>query len=262
MAVSTKKRWDKFYPDKNPFEVAQEFSKRVRALCQEDAPKTAKKVKYLWLYVSETGINDSSGQAASFSKDDWLGVIDETAAQGVEHIIISMGAPLTEHPEVVDISKWAQDCYDILVGIHIYRAPLTQEGAVLLQALDKDKTALFIDPDCAACEEIAKVSGIRIFSGLGQDQETVHPECHLPEEMTCVAANGSMYTCGLVLGENEFAFGHYYDRKLNDVMSDDNLPHTIPEGTPKKGQMCNGCPPLMLKRMRNGHADPDEGGCH
>jgi len=59
-----------------------------------------------------------------------------------------------------------------------------------------------------------------------------------------------MYTCGLVLGHDAYRLGNFFERKLETVMTDDSLPHVIPEGVSKAHHQCNGCPPLMVRRMQ------------
>jgi radical SAM protein with 4Fe4S-binding SPASM domain len=207
-------------------------------------------LKYLWIYVTHAGIEQRSEGGEVLSAEDWLSVIDESAAHGARYVIISLGAPLSEHPEVLEICRWAQEAQQMSVGIHLFDATLTREEAERLAELDTDRTWLFMEADVR--EQLPAVDDLQlnIYDATGQDQEVVAPECHLPEEMTCVGANGSMYTCGLVLGDRNYGFGNFFNRRLNDVMKDESLPHHIPEGLPKSHHKCNGCPPLMVQRMK------------
>ncbi|HOJ33778.1 MAG TPA: hypothetical protein PKY35_10965 [Candidatus Hydrogenedentes bacterium] len=246
--MTSKKRWSDVYKSENPFQLPQALLHALRQKSKEF--KTKSEVKYLWIYVSHDSLDDNGTPSKRLSTEEWLNVIDEAASLGVQYVVISVGTSLNEHPEVKEICQWAQSMYGMHVGVHLYCEKLTPDESVLLLDLDKSKTAVFLDCCDPAVEARFKEHGFDVYPALGQDQEHVSPECHLPEEMTCVGAAGTLYTCGLVLGETEYRLGHFFERPLDSVMHDPSLPHSIPEGLPKSKHRCNGCPPLMVQKMQ------------
>lgn len=248
--MASRKRWQTVYEGDNPFGLPQSVVRKVRSAARVHGENGRVALKYLWIYVSHAGLRERTGDGQALSSDDWLSVIDESAAHGARYVIISLGAPLTEHAEVLDICRWAQDVHGMSVGIHLFDTVLTRDEAEQLAGLEADKTWLFVEAGVRDRLPAVDDLQLNIFDATGQEQEVVAPECHLPEEMTCVGAGGTMYTCGLVLGDRNYSFGHFFNRRLNEVMKDESLPHHIPEGLPKAHHKCNGCPPLMVQRMK------------
>lgn len=249
--MSSKKRWDEVYEERNPFALPQGVVRQLRSCCTDDHEPAS--LKYLWIYVSESGIrgtDPSSNGTGMLSLEDWLNVVDESASLGTENLIISLGSSLSKHPEVLEICRWAQAAHGMLVGIHAYGAPLTLEEAEALEQLDTDKTLLFLHEGFADEMPFLSDMTLKTLPAEGQKQNVVHPTCDLPLSMACVSASGAMFTCGLVLGQDEFNMGNYFDRKLSRIMADESIPHIVPEGTPKDVRSCDGCPPLMVKRLR------------
>lgn len=249
--MRSRKRWHDTYPEVNPFQLPQTITKELKAIAASNDINTERRVRYLWVYVSEDSLEDGPGPEGRLSLDEWLSIIDETAAWGVECMVISVGAALGEHPEVVDMCLWAQETHGMLAGIHLYCPSVASEDLLLLARLDPKKTHFFLEGESAGVAKRIQEMGFPVYPALGEDKEVVSPECHLPKKMTCVGASGTMYTCGLVLGEKTFRLGNFFERKLDHVINDHSLPHVIPEGLPKSGHRCNGCPPLIIERMRD-----------
>lgn len=246
--MTSKKRWSDVYKSENPFQLPQALLNALRQKSEEFKAKSD--VKYLWIYVSHDSLEENETPAKRLTTEEWLNVIDEAASLGVQYVVISVGSSLKDHPEVQEICRWAQSMYGMQVGVHLYCETISREESSLLLDLDRSRTVVFLDcPDPEVAGHF-KEQGFDVYSALGQDQEHVSPECHLPEEMTCVGAAGTLYTCGLVLGETEYRLGHFFERPLDNVMHDPSLPHTIPEGLPKSKHRCNGCPPLMVQKMQ------------
>lgn len=248
----TRKRWKDIYSGDNPFGLPQSVVREVRSASTAAEPNGHAAVKYLWIYVSHEDLKSGTPGSRQLDVEEWLGVIDESSAHGVEHVIISIGGAPSQYPDAIEIAKWAQSAHRMLVGLHVYGAELSSDDVEAVSGLEPSMTSLFVESGLDAAQGVLANTGIPAYPALGQDQEVVSPTCRLPEEMACVGASGGMYTCGLVLGDNDYHFGHFYARKLDDVMTDQSLPHTIPEGLPKKHHRCNGCPPLMIQRMREG----------
>ena len=166
-------------------------------------------------------------------------------------VIISTCVSFAECPEVIDICEWAQTAHGMLVGIHVYGEALSKGDVERVASLDSGKTGLFVDNSLLESMAFAQDMGVDVRPAKAQDAKVVGPTCTLPETMPCVGPEGGMYTCGLVLGEEQYSLGNVFDRKLGDIMSDGDLPHCVPEGYPKDTRQCDGCPPFMFKELRD-----------
>ena len=138
----------------------------------------------------------------------------------------------------------------MVIGIHLYGPALAADEITTISQLDRAKTHIFFDSPCPELERRLTAMGFEVYPAEGEDKEFVKPECHLPKQMTCVGAAGTVYACGLVLGDENYRFGNFFERKLMDVVKDSSLPYVVPEGLPKSHHRCNGCPPLVLHRIR------------
>jgi radical SAM protein with 4Fe4S-binding SPASM domain len=250
--VTSRKRWKDIYAGDNPFQLVQTVARQIRTTAKNAETNGHKQLKYVWLYASSDGISDSSSEDERLSAQEWLSVVDEAASMGASYIVATLEDSLSKQPEVVELSEWAQTAHDMWVGLHFTPEALSMDGLDQLQRLDKEKTYLFVEEEEHPAAQELRKQGFMVCNAEGQDQETVSPECRLPEEMTCVGSQGTMYTCGLVMKDEDYRLGNFFENKLDRVMKDESLPHSVPEGYPKGGQKCNGCPPLMVRRMEQG----------
>jgi len=244
--VNSRKRWQNIYTDENPFALPQAIVRELHTCCKQ---RSDEQCKYLWIHLpgtSEQASHESANEP--LSPDDWMSVIDESASVGVRSVIISVGSPLHAVPQLVPICEWAQSNYEMVVGIHAYVA-LEAADADVLKKLNPKRTRMFADGEYMDAARFVEALGIPLYSADGLRDNTESPQCNLPSTMTCVGPEGSVYTCGLVLGQEQFRFGHVFERKLSSVMEDDSLPHAIPAGASQGTHRCNGCPPLMAKKM-------------
>jgi radical SAM protein with 4Fe4S-binding SPASM domain len=243
--VASKKRWQQIYSDDNPFELLQLLSRGVKNAAR-DAEGKPNRIRYLWAYVTESGISSTpNAERQGLSTNEWLSLIDELAALGCEYIVLSCSVSPSKAPHVWEIVQWAQDAHQMNVAVHVYGEPLTQADATALASLDQDKLVVLADPHLLEACRFLEDRGIPVDSAAVQEGDTVEPECKLPEEMACVDAEGRLYTCGLVLGEEQYHMGNAFSRRLERAMDDESVPHRIPEGLPKVKRSCNGCPPLI-----------------
>ncbi len=249
--MTSTKRWHEIYSGENPLSLPQSIARRLRAVHRHSPNEDSAQLKYLWLYVSEEGAQDGGIVLESKGMDapSWLNVIDEAASLGADSVIFTVGRPIAGHPEVFEIAQWAQTTHEMNVGIHLCECGLGDNVVALAKNLDRSRTAFFVEASMMNEATVLEREGFRVFPSKGQDQTIVHPTCHLPETMACMGARGNMYTCGLVLGDKTYYMGNYGDRPLEATMEDANIPHIVPEGLPKTHRGCNGCPPLMYRRM-------------
>lgn len=249
--MCSKKRFEKAYGGGNPFGLARNISARIRACAKSHGREHPEQLNYLWVHVSEDGSdgNGSETMPRPLTVEEWLSVIDEAAALGAKCLCISLKTTLTERPDVVRMCKWAQDPHDMLVGLHIADKPFTRDDLSLLMQLDPAKTCLFVEDSIRDAMGFVADMGYEMNCGQDLNPGSVPTTCTAPLKMPCIGSCGSMYTCGLVLGDEHYLLGSVFDRRLEDIMTDEHLPHAVPEGVPKNRRTCSGCPPLMAERV-------------
>lgn len=250
--MGSRKRWQKLYEGENPFELPQVVSTALRNCACQKATDADEKVDFVWLYAAENP-NEGNGSESVLGKDDWLGVVDEAAMLGAKSLVISLCCSLGDRRELIEVCEWAIETHNMCVALHFYRNRLSESDARLLGELDPKKLCILADRDVFEGMRFVEKLGLHLCSSEGSDGEAVERLCEWPCSMPCIGADGSMYTCGLVLGDEHYRLGNIMDRKLEAIMGDESLPHTIPQGQPRRTRKCNGCPPLMARRI--GRAD-------
>ncbi|GEM_PF-912647 len=253
--MASKKRWDTIYDKTNPFSLPQDIARQVRCLAREhDNGADPERMQYLWIYVSPVESEFSRGDVPNdrtLAADEWLSILDESAALGTECVVISAGQGLDNHPEILAMCSWAQETHGMLVGLHVYHQPLTEGEIKKLAALDQDLFGLFVDADLADEMAVPRELGIRVYTADCDGRQTMTGNCTIPEGMTCVGPTGKMYACGYVYGNKKYAMGHCFEKELGAVMSDEHIPRMIPRGDAGAQRRCNGCPPLMKRILQD-----------
>ncbi len=238
------------------FELPKAVSRHIKDCAHAhdaDNPACPLCLKYLWIYVSDKGLRRAGdGPHHHLSSEEWLGVVDEAASLGAHCLVLCVEGPLGAHPEVWKLCRWAQEAYAMHVGIYIFDGTPSEADVKELTSLDKSKTCLLVDSDHEKTVQFVEDLGIRVCPADVDPQEQC-PPCDLPQSVICVGAEGVMYTCGLVLGDNRFNLGHISDKPLEAVVNDDSLPHTIPGSVTCSKKGCSACPPIMAKRVLEGH---------
>ncbi len=252
--AASRKRWDSIYANTNPFSLPQHIASGVKsaARARTNGPG-AERLRCLWVYVTARGGSGSS--QPPLAADEWLSILDESAALGSECVVISTGAGLDAHPEILAMCSWAQETHGMLVGLHVYKKPLTKAETAKLTTLDQPHFALFVDSEILSDMPDAEDMGIRVYQADCDGRELTVGDCTFPESMTCVGPSGEMFACGYVYGSKKYARGHCLERELSAVMSDEAIPHMIPRGDPGTKRRCNGCPPLMQRMLENNAHD-------
>ena len=241
----------------DPFAFPSRVRESLRTFVQRQEGFDAERVRYLWMHLSGGGLRAETGdceERQGLTVDEWLNVVDEAGALGVRSVIISSAAPLSDHPEIWDICDWAQNTHDMVVGIYLYGNgfPVSKEDLEAFERLEVGQTRLFVDGENLEKAEAIKSMGIPVYNADVFQSDHERSPCQLPHSMTCVGAEGNMYTCGLVLGEEGFRLGNVCERRLDAVMDDQSLPHEIPGDVEREPRRCNACPPLMEKYLRHG----------
>jgi radical SAM protein with 4Fe4S-binding SPASM domain len=240
---------------KNSFALPRSIAKALRECAEKHgergSPPTLPAIRYLWMSIADPRVAaDVQGRRARprFAYEDWLNVVDEAASLGVQYMVICTGVSLGAHPEVWKICRWAQWLHGIEVGIHTRAAKLTEPEITELKRLDKNHTWLFVNKKDMSAFRPLKKDGVKVLEAH-VDHEEHSPPCEMSKQMVFVGPQGILYTCGLVLNDDQFRMGHVSEKPLEQFVKDPDLPHTIPKGVPHRESGCDACPPLMVKRM-------------
>lgn len=248
MADRVKKRWANHYADGNPFDLPNAVSRGVREAasschCDESDP-----VRYLWVHYSSLQ-SDCDESDTRLSRDEWFGVIDEAASLGVRLAIVSLSEAFTEVPDLMAVAQWAQTTHDLMVGFHLYGRDVARGDVRPLAKLNPELTRVFVESEQIDKVRFIEDLGVRVLPSDNIDKNVVAPTCELPKSMTCVCAEGGLYTCGRVAGDQHYHMGNFLGRKLKAVMNDESVPHEISDREAETPERCSGCPPLMAQRI-------------
>lgn len=250
--MSSRKRWNNVYAGDDPFGLVRNVSGALDNCASLADEPCDGKIKYVWIHLPGAAEYESTApEQRPLNVDELLDIVDECASVGSQSLIISINSSFADHPHLFQVCDWAQATHGMVVGIHLYATPLTDRDAAALKQLDSQKLRLFVDGEHMDSAKHAEKYGFRVYNADGFDDKIVSPKCDLPHTMTCIGPQGNMYTCGLVLGEQQFRLGHFFERKLSSVIDDSSLPHEIPEGVSKATRRCNGCPPLMAQKLHD-----------
>ena len=178
-------------------------------------------------------------------------MIDEAAARGANTFIVSVTGELEKRDLLVPLCGWAQDTYDMLIGIHVREPALSKDDLGVFDSLDPKRTHIL------ACESLIKSMAAYDDAGFGLIAADELSECDdgddcaLPGNLCCLGADGEMYTCGLVLGKQQYRLGNCLERKLDQVMADETLPHFVPDRPAEHSHRCEGCPPRLVRLLKD-----------
>lgn len=218
--------------------------------CSEMVESAPKDIEYLWIRISKE--IDSTGKEKRdciLNLDDWLNIIDEAVAAGANWLVLTIDVPLDQMQEIIEICKWAQDTYNIKVGLFLCRETITENEVQILSQLNKNLTQIFVKKK--AFEQFKKIKDMGLFLGIADPQEYGDkPNCEGASKLLYVDSEGSIYTCGLVAGKKSYKLGSIYDCKFHDIVKDPSLPHSVEEKIHKVDEGCDGCPSLLAKHLK------------
>ncbi len=252
--------WQKRRDDARPFDLPRRISEGINA-CRKSAQgargETAA-IRYIWIHLTHDGLHHGprpESAPAALTLDDWLNIIDESAALGAQWMVIYVGASLSQTPVVWELCQWAQQTHGLNVGLHLRCDCLTGDDVERVSGLDPKLTYLVADGECMSALNTLQERGLHVCKSDLHLRETF-TRCTKPVDMACVGADGHLFSCGLVLGESEFALGNVRERLLGEVIADTNLPHVIDNATRYPTRGCEGCPPYIaeqVEQLRDGH---------
>lgn len=240
----------------NPLDLPNKIVRKLKRCSEVQELFKVEKIRYLWMHVCKEEENTEdggeTGEAESLTLDQWLNIVDESAALGAQSVIISAGSSLSGRPEVWAICQWAQDIHDMLVAIYVYSGAIPLGSSELEALAELDETKLRVVANKAHLSELEPVRelGIPLYG-----VETVRPQkeertpCELPFSMTCVESHGNLYTCGLVMDEEHYWLGNACEKRLDAIPNETAFSQKAgPEKVLRDRQLCNTCP-RMIERI-------------
>lgn len=254
--VKSRKRWGVPYSDGHPFELVRSLARQLRRCAETHGRRNRKRLKYVWACFHKTACGAAASAntpARTLGFEEWLTVIDECAALGANTFIITVEGAFPKHVNMWETCRWAQSAHDMFVCLHFPGRPLARREARNLAALDAAKTCFMIPRDLAEPMAFIKEKGFRICE-VSEDHEHT-ATCTLPGAMTCIGADGHLYTCGVVIGEEDYCFGNFFDKSLEAFVEDQSNRRAVPEDVCRARTQCAGCPPLMAKHLSESGAD-------
>lgn len=253
--MKSKFYWQKRHAQAHPFDLPRRISESIDTCRKsaEGARSDTAAIRYIWIHLTHEGLRHGHGGASApgaLALDDWLNIIDESASLGAEWMVIYVGSSLGQAPIVWDLCKWAQETHGLSVGLHLTCDCLTDDDIERLAQLDRRRTFLVADGECSHALRVFEERGVHVCKSDLHLREKF-TRCTKPADMACVGANGQMFSCGLVLGEAEYALGNVHERRLGEVIADSRLPHMIEDAPRFPTRGCEGCPPYVAAQVED-----------
>lgn len=237
--------WKKQGQATDPFGISRLINKEVSEAARRTSTKfrDSEGVEYLWIHLAQrdAGLAPPESGQTVLTASEWLNLIDEAASFGTRWLVFYVADALSEFPCVWELSRWAQDTHDMDVAFHYTGHDLNSELVDELKRLDPDRTTLIVTPNRLDAIRATVPPGVRVLAQAGSE-ENRRERCAGPTRMTCIRADGRMYACGLVVGEDAYAMGHAEARPLTDIAEDETLPHSVEEVENFPAEGCDGCP--------------------
>lgn len=246
--MKSQPRWREFYENEHPMALPKAVHQQLKDSARFGMGHTP--IRYLWVVLSKEGLELGSSASEAMDRDQWLNLVDEAAGMGVASLIVSVGEELAQRPEIWDLCRWAQETHDMLVGLHL-TASVPAESLSELGSLTANTTFVFVHSSrIEQYRSIEEHFGVRVFASDGLQDGVEQRHCTLPSQMACVGGDGNLYTCGLVVEQDDYKLGDARGDRVDRKLADTALPHEVPAGTSTESHRCDGCPPLMEERMR------------
>jgi radical SAM protein with 4Fe4S-binding SPASM domain len=236
--------------DPDPFALPRRVQESLSSCCKT-AETTERDTKYLWVHLSAGNREEMQADdvQAAPTLSQWLNVVDEAASLGVEWIVISMDTSLTAFPDVVKVCQWAQETYDMIVGLHAESPELLLAEKEVLQSLNAKKTQILVKQEVAT--ELSELESIGFRLLIADPQEYGgKPECEGPKHMVFTNPQGHLYTCGLVKEKDQYALGTIFEGTFRELLNDPSLPHSVKPAEHKVSEGCDGCPALLNHHLK------------
>lgn len=230
------------------FELAKKFKRTLKNCTASAGEEDGAPVIFLWACVTHTGIKQGFKKGADSPKfltqEQWLSVVDEAASLGANWLVFSISDPLSACHDIWRVCQWAQDTHGMMVGLHLKHAKISRNDLPSLKQLKSDRTRLLVRKEAAKSLEWVKKAGFEVWTANPQP-DGERPNCQGPTRMIFVTAQGVLYTCGLVEGNEAYRIGHVLDDSLKSIITHPDLPHHVHDDLHYVTPECDGCPALI-----------------
>lgn len=231
----------------DPFALTKNFKTRLKDCCRQHGSHAKPQVTYLWVCVSAKGIGEQSntGEGPRISLHDWLNIVDESASLGANWIVLTVTTRLSQHRDIWEICRWAQDAHGMMVGLHLVEDDVNDEELALIKGLDTGKVRVLVRRESQDKLGHLRDEGLVLWTANPQQEDGGRPQCQGPAKLIYVNARGELYTCGLVDGLDQYRMGSVLEKQLRQVVKDPALPHSVDEKIHRISPGCDGCPSLV-----------------
>jgi radical SAM protein with 4Fe4S-binding SPASM domain len=234
------------YGEDDPFNLPRQIRQKLKG-CLERNGAYPNGITYLWAHVSDAGFaqpETAPERNVHPTLEEWLNVIDEAAALGVNWLVLSLNTGLSAAEETGEICRWAQETHAMNVGIHVLSGELNAKDIAILNRLDPRKTRIIVKQHLMDTLAHLEEKGVKLMAADPQPYG-VKPDCQGPARMVFVDPHGHLYTCGLVEGNQQYHLGSIYEDSFHSVMYDPGLPHKLCDEDHIVAEGCDGCPSLV-----------------
>lgn len=237
--------------DEALFGLPQKFRRKIRECAKEVEKQHTPDVVFLWVCVGDSGlkpgVKGQQDERQLLTQQEWLTVVDEAASLGANWFVLSFGVSLSECDDIWEVCKWAQDVHGMMVGLHVKTAKLMRRDVEKIKQLNLKKTRILARKGALSRLKLREDEKKELIIWSANPQEDgERPNCQGPTRMIFVNAQGMLYTCGLVEGNDAYRMGHVFDHKMKRIMADQNLPHHVHEELHYVTPECDGCPALIV----------------
>lgn len=205
-------------------------------------------LKYVWLNLKPTQSIEDDCCDSELKVDDWLNIIDESAALGANSMVVSAGISLSDHPMVWAISNWAQSVHGMHVGLHVQKGSLTDEELSKLGELDKKLTCLVVDKSKSEALESLNMYGIPIITSYVSKEKTKE-HCTESGLLACIHSDGILHKCGLIRREQKIPVGNALSRPILELVKDEQDIANTGNSNPMITSNCGACPTLVAQQL-------------
>lgn len=208
-------------------------------------------VEYIWLHLTQEGLVDTQQDAPSsvLSLQDWLNIVDESAALGAQWMVIHVETHLKPDADVWRICAWAQEVHGIRVGLHLNYPSIKESDLRSMRSLNQETTFVVVDKKALGTVDFLQAEGYTVCaSNISPDDRSL--PCSYTESIVCAGTDGVLFCCGMVMGDESYHLGHVHADPIDQTMRkhESLAPIHASQNTPEHN--CDGCPPIMVDRFK------------
>jgi radical SAM protein with 4Fe4S-binding SPASM domain len=215
------------------------------ARCQSDLDEP---LKYVWLNLATGHSENQDANHSDLNLDDWLNIIDESAALGANSMVVDSGVSLSDYPGIWKICDWAQSTHGMHVGLHVQKSNLTEEELSQLSKLHKKLTCLVVDTSNVEMLDSLNGYGIPILTSNVENAKTFE-HCTESNTLACVEADGTLQKCGLVACIQRYPLGNALSRPILEMVKAEQEIANHNFSNPLITSECGACPTMVAQQL-------------